>query len=101
MQYAELDYVIYPWLVPGVRYEYTRTTFEASSPASLLRIIPGVAALVRPNIRAVLTGDIERAYGLPFTQSWAPAGGSIVPAGPGVLSKFEAETITLSAAMAF
>lgn len=101
LQYAELDYVVYPWLVPGVRYEYTRTTFEASSPASLLRIIPGVAALVRPNIRAVLTGDIERAYGLPFTQSWAPASGKIVPAGPGVLSKFEAETITLSAAMAF
>jgi hypothetical protein len=101
MQYAELDYVVYPWLVPGIRYEYTRTTFEAGSPASLLRVIPGVAMLVRPDIRVILTGDVERAYGLPFTQSWAPAGGSIVAPGPGVLSKFEAETITLSAAVAF
>lgn len=101
LQYAELDYVVFPWLVPGVRTEYTRTTFDQSNPASLLRVIPGVAMLVRPDIRVVLTGDIERAYGLPFTQSWAPAGGSIVAPGPGVLSKFEAETITLSAAVAF
>jgi hypothetical protein len=101
MQYGELDYVVYPWLVPGIRYEYTRTTFDASSPASLLRVIPGVAMLVRPDIRVILTGDIERAYGLPFTGSWDPAGGKIVAPGPGVLTKFEAETITLSAAVAF
>jgi hypothetical protein len=101
LQYAELDYVLFPWLVPGVRTEFTRTTVESSNPASLLRVIPGVAMLVRPDIRMILTGDIERAYGLPLTKSWAPAGGNIIAPGPGVVSKFEAEQIMLTAAMAF
>ena len=101
VQYAELDYIIYPWLVPGVRTELTRTTVESSNPASLLRVIPGVAMLVRPDIRVIVTGDFERAYGLPFTQSWGPAGGSINAPGPGVSTLFEAEQINVSAAVAF
>ena len=99
--YGEIDYVVWPWLVPGVRAEYTRTTVDSSNPASLLRVIPGVAMLVRPNIKAVLTGDIERAYGLPTTGSWAPAGGFAAPPGPGQLSKFEAEQINATLAVAY
>ncbi len=101
VQYAELDYVVFPWLVPGVRAEFTRTTVESSNPASLLRVVPGVAMLVRPDVRVIVTGDIERAYGLPFVQTWAPAGGSIVAPGAGVASKFEAEQITMTGAWAF
>jgi hypothetical protein len=101
LQYAELDYVIFPWLVPGIRTEYTRTTVKSSNPASLLRVIPGVAMLVRPDIRVILTGDLERAYGLPYTNAWAPAGGTVVAPGPGIASKFGAEQITLTAAVAF
>jgi len=98
--YGEIDYVVWPWLVPGVRAEYTRTTVDSSNPASLLRVIPGVAMLVRPNIKAVLTGDIERAYGLPTTQSWSPAGGFAV-APQGQASKFEAEQINATVAVAY
>jgi hypothetical protein len=98
--YGEIDYVVWPWLVPGVRAEYTRTTVDSSNPASLLRIIPGVAMLVRPNIKAVLTGDIESAYGLPTTQSWSPAGGFAV-APQGRSSKFEAEQVNATVAVAY
>jgi len=99
--YGEIDYVIFPWLVPGVRAEYTRMTVESSNPASLLRVIPGVALLARPNIKVVITGDIERAYGMPVTGSWGPAGGNIVAPGPGVMSKFEAEQINAGVFLAF
>ncbi len=104
--YGEIDYVVWPWFVPGVRVEYTRASIEpssnpgGSSAASLLRVIPGVAMLVRPNIKVVLTGDIERAYGLPTMQSWSPAGGFAV-APQGLFSKFEAEQINATLAVAY
>jgi hypothetical protein len=90
--YGEIDYVVWPWFVPGVRAEYTRTTVDGTNPASLLRLIPGIAMLARPNIKVVLTGDIERAYGVPTTGSWSPAGGFAV-APQGQWSRFEAEQI--------
>jgi hypothetical protein len=99
--FAELDYVVFPWLVPGVRAEFTRTTVEASNPASLLRLIPGVAMGIRPNLRAVLTGDFERAYGMPVAGSWGAAGGFVVAPGPGKASMLEAEQINLTLSAAF
>ena len=72
-----------------------------STAASLLRVIPGIAMLVRPNIKAVLTGDIERAYGLPPVGSWTPAGGFAVAPGAGQSSKFEAEQINATVAVAY
>jgi hypothetical protein len=101
VQYDELDYVIWPWLVPGVRAEYTRTTVDGPNPASLLRIIPGIATLVRPNIRVILTGDLERAYGMPAVGSWGPAGGFVVAPGPGASSMLEAEQLTATVAFAY
>ncbi len=100
-QYDEIDYVVWPWFVPGVRAEYTRATVESSNPASLLRIIPGVAMLVRPNIRVVLTGDLERAYGAPRVGSWSAAGGQIAGQPAGQSSMFEAEQINLTANVAY
>ena len=106
VQYNELDYVVFPWLVPGVRTELTTTSLDPSSNsagsahATLFRLVPGVAALIRPNIKLVLTGDFEWAYGMPVAGAWGAAGGSIVaPAGQG--SKIEAETITATVAVAF
>ena len=74
LQYDELDYVVWPWFVPGVRTEYTHTTVEGASDAQLLRIIPGIAMLARPNIRVVFTGDLEWAKNLPAVGSWATRG---------------------------
>ena len=98
-QYDEIDYIVYPWLVPGVRAEYTHLGLEEGS-ANLLRLIPGVAFLVRPNIRAVLTATLERAHGVPPTGSWAPAGGYVV-APAGASSTLEAEQIKGSVAWSF
>ncbi len=106
VQYNEIDYVIFPWLVPGVRTELTTMTLDptgngaGSSHATLFKVIPGIAALVRPNIRVVVTGDFEYAYGMPVAGSWGGATGNIV-APAGQLGKIEAETVTASMAIAF
>ncbi len=98
-QYDEIDYVVYPWLVPGVRAEYTHLGLTDGS-ANLLRLIPGIAFLVRPNIRAVLSATFERAHGVAPTGSWGAAGGNIV-APAGANSMLEAEQINASVAWAF
>ncbi len=99
VQYDEIDCIVWPWFVPGVRAEYTQASVEGGSDVSLLRIIPGIAMLARPNIKVVVTGDLEQATGLPVTGSWGPAGGMVVP-NPGQ-SKFEAEQINAVVGVAF
>jgi hypothetical protein len=100
VQYDEIDYVVWPWFVPGVRAEYTRTTVENASDAELLRIIPGIAMLVRPNIKVRLSGDMEWGKNLPVVGSWGPASGTIVST-TGQAAKFEAETINATVGVAF
>jgi hypothetical protein len=98
LQYGELNYVVFPWLVPGVRVEHTSATVEnTTSNAELLRVIPGVAMLVRPNIRVILTGDLESGKNPPPT-GWGAAGGIITPTGT---SKFEAEQINATVSVAY
>jgi hypothetical protein len=100
VEWNELAYVVFPWFVPAVRTEFTWATTEPGH-ANLLRVIPGVAMLVRPNIRAVVTADFERAYGVPATGSWIPAGGFAVAPGPGRASNLQAEQINASLGVAF
>ena len=106
VQYNEIDYVVFPWLVPGVRTELTTMSLDAtnnngSAHATLFRLIPGIATLIRPNIKLLLTGDFEYAYGNPVAGAWEPAGGSIVAPAQGQGSKIEAETLTATVAVAF
>jgi hypothetical protein len=99
--YAEIDYVVWPWFVPGVRAEYTSADVKGQSDkATLLRIIPGIAMAVRPNVRVVLTGDLENGTGLPVAGGWGAAGGQVAPGGPGQ-SKFQAETINATFNVAY
>ncbi len=103
-QYNELSYVVYPWLVPGIRVEYTRLTMRPDADgvdgANLIRVTPGVAFALRPNVKLVVTGSFERATGLPPSGSWGAAGGSIAPP-VGTVSKLEAEQINAALAWAF
>jgi hypothetical protein len=101
VEYDELAYVIWPWLVPAVRSEYTRVTISNSSPASLLRILPGVALLPRPNIKVVVAGELDMAYGMPPSGSWSAAGGFVVAPGRGHFSKVEAEQINATMSFAY
>ena len=100
---AEMVYVLFPWLVPGVRAEYTLLD-SSWGKGSFLRILPGATVLLRPNIRVYLVGDIEHAYKLPpaspsYTNTWGAAGGSVVPAA-GSGSKTEVEQISATLAWA-
>lgn len=97
-QFDELDYVVFPWFVPGVRTELTHIGMEGDS-AMLLRIMPGIAMLVRQNIKVLVVGDIEYSNNLPPFEGWGPAGGFVVPASG--KSKFAAEQINASLAWAF
>jgi hypothetical protein len=90
---AELAYVLFPWLVPAVRAEYTWLSSKWGK-GSFMRIIPGVAALLRPNIRLYVFADIERAYDLPptsptYTGSWVSAGGNVAPESGKTKTSFE------------
>jgi hypothetical protein len=104
VSYGEIDYVVFPWLVPGVRAEYTRANVEGTSTkAQLLRVIPGAAVLIRPNVRAVVTGDFENGTGLPPVASWGAAGGLVTPdtsKGPST-TKFQAEQINVTLNVAY
>jgi len=97
-QYDELSYVLYPWLVPAVRLELTQLKPSGGSTIHDVRIIPGIAFLVRPNLKLTLTGLIEQARGTP-DGGWGAAGGSAAPAA-GTSTK-EIESIVAGIAFAF
>jgi len=93
---TEMAYVLFPWLVPAVRAEYTLLE-SAWGKGSLLRVLPGATLLIRPNMRVYIVGDIEHAYKLPPASPssaswWTLAGGNVIPnAGS---SKTEVEQIS-------
>jgi hypothetical protein len=78
-QWNEIAYLVYPWLAVGGRVEYLRVTPDGGSAVSDLRIVPGAAALIRPNLKLVLTGSIEQASGMPDA-GWGAAGLAAAPA---------------------
>ena len=99
----EINYVVFPWLIPAIRAEYTRLGVDnnfGGGHAALLKIQPAVAMLFRPNIKLVVAGDLENGSGTPPGGDWGAAGGSI-PGQPTGKSKFEAEQITGSLLWAF
>ena len=74
--FAELSYVVYPWMVPAVRVERVSLKPSGGSSVSDLHVQPGVAFLIRPNIKLVATFDMESANGFPTlsdgsTTAWA------------------------------
>ena len=83
-QYDELSYIVVPWLVPAVRFEYSKLTPDsacrlpdatACAEASDWRLWPGVALLPYPNLKVVVTAMFESATAAPAGGSWGPAGG--------------------------
>ena len=105
-QWNELSYVVFPWLVPAARVELSRLApyggVTGTGALYDLRFIPGVAALVRPNLRLTLTGQFEHASGvLPANGSWGPANGSANPTDPAHPIVFESEAVSLGLWAAF
>ena len=79
-EFGEASYVLFPWLVPAVRVEFIKLEPEGADAVWNARILPGLAMLIRPNIRLSVVATIERALGAPDA-GWGPAGGQAVPFG--------------------
>ncbi len=63
--FTELDVVVYPWLLPGIRFESWKGKSLSVDPntgqASTVdytdsQIVPGIVVLIRPNVKATLRG---------------------------------------------
>lgn len=98
VQYDELSYLVYPWMVPAVRVEWYRLEGRSGAPVTDLRILPGIAFLVRANLKVTLLGWIERASGAP-PAGWEPVMGMALP-GSGTAGP-ELEALTVGLAYAF
>jgi hypothetical protein len=78
--FGELSYIFFPWLVPVLRFEYAQVKADGMSNGqngvsySNWRVMPAIAALIRPNIKMVLIGTLESATGVP-EGGWSAAGG--------------------------
>jgi hypothetical protein len=95
--YEELSYVVFPWMVPALRIEISQLQPTGGASIHDLRIIPGIAFLVRPNLKLSLIGLIEQANGMP-DGGWGSAGGFAAPKAGSVK---EIESIVASFAFAF
>ncbi|HEX2688531.1 MAG TPA: hypothetical protein VHN14_18010 [Kofleriaceae bacterium] len=99
-QWDEVSYLVFPWLVVGGRVEYLRITPEGASTLSDLRISPGVVALIRPNLKLILTAPLEQATGRPAA-GWGTAGLDAAPADTASNLSLELESIQLQLWAAF
>jgi hypothetical protein len=82
--WAELSYILYPWLIPAVRVEHVRLEpGNGGVSTSWTHLRPGVAVLVRPNVKFTVFGDIEMASGTPDQGgSWSGVGGTVGTVAP-------------------
>ncbi len=74
VEFAELSCVLYPWMVPAVRLERIGLRPTGGTNVSDVHLMPGIAFLVRPNLKAVLVANLEFANGFP-----TDAGGGLLP----------------------
>ncbi|HEX9050421.1 MAG TPA: hypothetical protein VF841_07825 [Anaeromyxobacter sp.] len=65
VEYGELSYVLFPWMVPALRLERIGLRPTGGTNVSDVHLMPGVAFLVRPNVKAVLVANVEFANGFP------------------------------------
>jgi len=72
VEWGELSYVLYPWLVPAVRVERIGLRPSDGPNVSDVHVMPGIAFLLRANVKAVLVANIEAARGFPSDAGGAP-----------------------------
>jgi hypothetical protein len=71
--YGELSYVVFPWMIPAIRVENISLDPSGGARVSDLHIMPGIAFLIRPNLKLVVAGNIESTNGYPLD----PTGASV------------------------
>lgn len=110
--YTELSYVVFPWMVPAIRVESISLRPSGGANVSDLHVMPGIAFLLRPNVKLVVAGNIESVSGFPLAPDGTPTAwqggagdtGSFVaspaPSYTATTSKQEFESLTLFLAWA-
>lgn len=67
--FTELDVTVFPWLLPGIRYESWQSEApDQSNPGQTVsytdsQIVPGVIFLVRPNVKLTLRASFAKQFG--------------------------------------
>ena len=60
--FVEADYLIYPWLIPLVRYEWERIEMKNGADRGEITrqmVIPAIVVMVRANVKLTLEGQIR------------------------------------------
>lgn len=70
--YGELSYVVFPWMVPSIRVENISLDPSGGARVSDLHLMPGIAFLIRPNLKFVVAGNIESTNGFPLDTGGNP-----------------------------
>jgi hypothetical protein len=102
VQYDELSYVVFPWLVPAVRMEYISLLPDGGTRLNDVLFIGGAACLIRPNLKVTLTGLIEHADAAPTPGpggGWGLGSDGLANPAAGAVTEFEAIQIGLAYAM--
>ncbi len=80
MWFAELDYVVFPWLLPGIRYEsWSSQTPDIGGAGRAVvsyseqQIVPGVVFLIRPNVKATLRAGFAGKGAVNYTGGAVPS----------------------------
>jgi hypothetical protein len=78
--FAELDYVVFPWFLPGIRYEvWSSETPDVGSTGNAVvsyteqQIVPGVVFLIRPNLKATLRASFAGKGAINYTGQTVPS----------------------------
>ncbi len=64
--FAELDVTVYPWLLPGIRYEtWNGQAPDPNADGQVVsytdsQIVPGIVFLIRPNVKATLRASFTK-----------------------------------------
>ncbi|HET9553353.1 MAG TPA: hypothetical protein VFP50_10325 [Anaeromyxobacteraceae bacterium] len=63
--FAELSYVLFPWMVPALRVEGVTLKPSGGDSVSDLHLMPGLAFAIRPNVKLVAVANFELSHGFP------------------------------------
>ena len=99
--FGELSYILYPWLVPAVRVEHVIVSPTGGTSNDATRILPGVAFLIRQNVKLAVVGRLERSSGAIEGGEWTGLGFTILPRDPSTGSSLQFSAVNANLAFAF
>jgi len=102
--FAELSYIVYPWLVPALRVEHLIVSPRGFKSASDTRFTPAIAMQPRTNLKLSVSASLERTSGPPSAGAdWSKLSGDGAYQ-PNTVTKavgLELSLVTISASFGF